>query len=93
MALFPGGQSSLWQEAIGCRLPIVVYYRDGQTQYLNRNGNAAFIPEQSVESIKQTIVNVIKRIDSMKLCAKTAFEFFSYRREAEEIINDCICDD
>ncbi len=89
IAVFPGGQSSLWQEAIGCRLPIAVYFRDGQTQYLNRNGNAIFIPEQSVDSIKDTIEIAINNIDEMKIYAKTAFEFFSYKSEAEEILRDC----
>ena len=90
IAVFPGGQSSLWQEAIGCRLPIVVYYRDGQTQYLNRNGNAMFIPKQSIDSIKQTIEIALNKIVGMKACAQTAFDFFSYRKEAEEIICDCL---
>ena len=89
IAVFPGGQSSLWQEAIGCRLPIIVYYRDGQTQYLNRNGNAMFIPKQSVAKIKETLELALNKVDEMKLCAEKAYEFFSYKNEAEEIIRDC----
>lgn len=91
IAVFPGGQSSLWQEAVGCGLPLLIYYRDGVTRYLNRCGNADFIYEQSVDGIYETLNRIITEdnITKMKIAAKKATKIFSYRDQAQIIIDDC----
>ena len=91
MALFPGGQSVLWQQAIGCGLPILVG-NDKDLDYLNRGGNAAFIDDTSAQGIYEMILNVLKEenFSDMKNAAENqAREFFSYERIAK-LVTDCV---
>ena len=90
LAVFPGSQSAIWQEAIGCFLPIVVYYRDGQTQYLNRCGNATFFENQDEKSIASKLDEVLNnnKLKIMKEAALEASQFFSYRTSSSKIIKD-----
>lgn len=90
IAVFPGGQSAIWQEAIGCGLPLVVYYRNGMTEYLNRCGNAAFFCNQDVDSIKLKLIELLNYncLRQMKDAAAKASSFFSYKNSARRIMND-----
>ena len=91
LALFPGGQSVLWQQAIGCGLPIIVG-NDKDLDYLNRGGNVAYIDDTSVDGIYKVLLEVLqeKNIDNMKFVAENqAREFFSYERIAK-LVTDCV---
>lgn len=82
IALFPGGQSVLWQEAIGCGLPLVVGYAKG-IEYLDCGGNIKFIKDISAEGITHVLKNVITNDTYKKMIevAKTSGrDFFSYER-------------
>ena len=91
IALFPGGQSVLWQQAIGCGLPLIVG-NDKDLEYLNRDGNAAYIDDTSVEGIYQVVSDILsgEKYDLMKQAAQgVAKEFFSYERIAKQV-TDCV---
>lgn len=90
-ALFPGGQSVLWQEAIGCGLPIVVG-NDDCLDYLNQGGNAVFLDDTSAEGVYSMLVKILEEqtINEMKFVAQNqAREFFSYERIAR-LVTDCV---
>ena len=91
LALFPGGQSVLWQQAIGCGLPIVVG-NDKDLGYLNRGGNVAYIDDSSARGIHAVLSEVLqeKNMEKMTLVAESqAREFFSYERIAK-MVTDCV---
>ena len=90
IAVFPGGQSSLWQEAIGCGLPLIVYHLDGKTDYLNRCGNVVFVESQDEEGIYPVLRDTLNKneLSLLKNAANNASAFFSYREEANKIIED-----
>ena len=41
LAVFPGGHSVLWEQAVACRIPSVFQYREGMT-HIDLGGNCAF---------------------------------------------------
>ena len=87
LGLFPGGQSVLWQEAIGCGLPLVVG-KAKNIDYLNHSGNVAYVDGQSVDEITETLKDILysSRLQNMKKIAEgTGQEFFSYERIAKLI--------
>ena len=91
LALFPGGQSVLWQEAIGCGLPIVVG-NDTHLEYLNQGGNAAYIDDTSAAGIYSVLTEVLqeKNMARMKAAAEgDAREYFSYASIARQV-TDCV---
>lgn len=91
LALFPGGQSVLWQQAIGCGLPIAVG-NDKNLDYLNRGGNAAFIDDTTVDGIYKKLVEIldVNYYSSMKSAAQEEGRyFFSYERIAK-MVTDCV---
>ena len=91
LALFPGGQSVLWQEAIGCGLPILVG-NDDYLDYLNQGGNAEFIDDTSICGIYKKLTEVLapEKYHAMKLAAENdGRDFFSYERIAK-LITDCV---
>lgn len=92
LAVFPGSQSSLWQQAIGCGLPAIFKQWEG-IEYLDLGGNCIFLnnsdsKEELIRNINLLISNneLYKR---MKLVAEDkGFEMFSYEsisRRAIEI--------
>lgn len=89
IALFPGGQSVLWQQAIGCGLPLVAG-NDKDLNYLNRDGNAVLIDDTSVEGIYQKMTELLSngKYQQMKAVAEGEVrEFFSYERIAVRVTN------
>lgn len=91
LALFPGGQSVLWQEAIGCGVPIAVGY-DDYLDYLNQGGNAVFLNDITAEGIYAVVKKSLEEqtLAAMKAAAETtAREFFSYERIAR-LVTDCV---
>ncbi len=89
IAAFPGGQSSLWQEAIGCGLPLLIYRWDG-VEYLDRGGNIAFIERQDSDSIKRGLEDMLednKYIKMAEVAKQKAAPFFSYERIAQQVLD------
>ncbi len=89
IAAFPGGQSSLWQEAIGCGLPLLIYRWDG-VEYLDRGGNIAFIEGQDSDSIKRGLEGMLednKYIKMAEAAKQKAAPFFSYERIAQQVLD------
>jgi len=89
IAAFPGGQSSLWQEAIGCGLPLLIYRWDG-VEYLDRGGNITFIESQDSASIKRGLESMLednKYIKMAEVAKQKAAPFFSYERIAQQVLD------
>ncbi len=87
IALFPGGQSSLWEEAIGCGLPMLVNKtEDKDAPYFDRGGNIVFTKEDSVDEFVNELNMMIdskKYIDMAQVAETLGREFFSYERISE----------
>ena len=87
VAVFPASQSVLWQQAIGCGLPLIIGKTNGQdATYLNKNDNIFILEKNHVNENKiSDLLNLLiednKLLWSMKMAAtKTANEFLSYER-------------
>ena len=53
-AVFPGGQSAVWQQTISCELPLVIKYWPG-TEYLLSRDNGFFLFSDKQEEIEQAL--------------------------------------
>ncbi len=81
MAFFPGGQSVLWQEAIGCGLPLVLGKAKG-IEYLDRGGNVRIVESEDESGFTAELKKLLsgefgKIADAAKIAGR---EFFSYER-------------
>lgn len=54
LAFFPGTHSVLWEQAVSCGIPIVTRHWRGM-EHVNVNGNAFFLDDVSIASIKEAI--------------------------------------
>ena len=91
IALFPGGQSVLWQQAIGCGLPLIVG-NDKDLDYLNRGGNAVLLDDTSVDGIHKIVTEILDtdKFEKMRQAAMGPVrEFFSYENIAKQV-TDCV---
>ncbi len=59
LAVFPGGHSVLWEQAVACRIPSVFQYREGLT-HVNINGNCDFFHGSTEDEILKTLKDVIE---------------------------------
>ena len=92
IAFFPGGQSSLWQEAIGCGLPLVVGSADN-ISYLDVGGNMLVAERGNAEKSAEALKSIIDSKHYMKMAeiaAAKGREFFSYDCIAQMFINECV---
>jgi glycosyltransferase involved in cell wall biosynthesis len=94
IAIFPGGQSVLWQQAIGTGLP-AIFRRWPGNEYLNI-GNALFLYSESSEELAQSIELLLEPRNTWMLCdmrdkaLELARTKISYRHEAVEIIKSAM---
>lgn len=91
IALFPGGHSVLWHEAIGCGLPLIVGAARN-LDYLDRGGNVKIIQDVTINGISHALQDIIynkRYLDMAKIAANSGRDFFSYERIAN-IVNDCV---
>jgi 1,2-diacylglycerol 3-alpha-glucosyltransferase len=93
VAVFPYGQTVLWQQAIGTGLPLILGQHPGQdASYLNKNNNILLIGanELSAERICKELTSLYKnkeKLFSMKMAAKkTAIDFLSYEKIAQQTL-------
>lgn len=87
IAVFPGTESALWLEAIGCGLPLVI--KDFKGQFLDVGGNVRFLDIGSVDEIVSVLSGILveKTVESMKRTAlEKGREHFSYRQIAQKIL-------
>ncbi|MEA4914544.1 MAG: glycosyltransferase family 4 protein [Christensenella sp.] len=89
VAFFPGGQSVLWQEAIGCGLPLLLGKAAG-IEYLDRGGNIRIIESADESGFTDELKKLLGgEIVKMSETAKTTGrEFFSYERVSRLITGE-----
>lgn len=90
LAIFLGTESALWQQMIGAGVPLMVKRWAG-TDYLDIGGNIYFIEDIEVENVRKSLQWILEmdRLDKMKAIALgPEREFFSYKRESEEILKN-----
>lgn len=87
LAVFPGSQSALWQQAIACGLP-TVFKKWPNITYLDVGGNCIFLERADWQEIKDVIEDLAidkNRIMRMReVASSTGFEMFSYRGTAKK---------
>lgn len=87
IAVFPGGHSVLWEQAIACGLPTVFRWWPDM-EYLDLGGNVIFLKKADYQEIKDLIEELVTnstRICTMKEVARTkGYEMFSYRKIAQK---------
>jgi 1,2-diacylglycerol 3-alpha-glucosyltransferase len=90
LAVFPGSQSALWQQAIACGLP-TVFQKWPNIDYLDVGGNCIFINGadwQEIKTVLQDLVSDENKINKMKEVARTkGYKRFSYREVAEQSLH------
>ncbi len=93
VAVFPSSQSVLWQQSIGCGLPLIIGLSENQdATYLNRNENIIFLKEtittQTISDSIRTLIDNKNMLLKMKQNAtKTATEYLSYNI----IVHNTLC--
>ncbi|HCU22265.1 MAG TPA: hypothetical protein DF698_05145 [Candidatus Atribacteria bacterium] len=89
-AVFPGGQSAVWQQTISCELPLVIKYWPG-TEYLLSRDNGLFLFSDKQEEIEQALkvmVNSPKTRGEMRENAKIVRnEMLSYEVIAKQSVS------
>jgi 1,2-diacylglycerol 3-alpha-glucosyltransferase len=85
IAIFPASQSVMWQQAIGCGLPLIVGNTGGQDpEYLNRNDNMRIVGPNAIrmESYRDILIELTSHPEILKSMAsgagKTYREFLDW---------------
>ncbi|MHB1657607.1 MAG: glycosyltransferase family 4 protein [Burkholderiales bacterium] len=90
IAVFPGGQSVLWQQAISCELPVIFRYWPG-TEYLLLKENGLFLFSNNYRELRQYLEILLKSPElrkKMRLGAvKECDEVISYYIIAKQSLN------
>ena len=91
IAVFPGGHSVLWEQAICCGLPLIIKnWYDGM-HYLNVKDNVLMLPENDTEYIENMLKRLIEnpelRLSMQHNAQNEGREYFSYRRIAGMILS------
>ncbi len=70
LVVFPGQHSVLWEQACAAKAPCVFLQWEGMT-HVDAGGNAAFMPDASVDTIRQTLeaLHFTERYHAMKQAA------------------------
>lgn len=89
IAVFPGGQSVLWQQAIACGLAMIVRRHTG-IEYLDLGGNIDYFENESVDEIQSKLKDVLNNNRYMKMKEVSEMhgaEFFSYYNIAKRVLD------
>jgi len=91
MAVFPGTQSVLWQQAMGAGLPAIFRYTSG-IEYLDIGGNCKFLEDGSIIEIQNVISKILNNKDQFE-CMKTAaksdnLKKFAYSSIAKRLLGE-----
>ena len=91
LAIFPGGQSAIWQQAVSCEIPLIIKYRS-ETEYLISQENGFFFFSDDTLEITQFInlcFNNPEILDKMKKnTIKLRDDLLSYKVIARKSIFD-----
>jgi len=89
LAVFPGTQSALWQQAISCGLPAIFKWWPG-IEYLDLGGNCVFLADPDSDSVREVIERLVADPDGLKHMASVArregIRRFSYRSLAAQVL-------
>ena len=80
LAVFPGQHSVLWEQACACKIPCVFRFWQGM-DHLNNGGNAEFIPDEGVDTLRKEIQSLMYTSHYQKMLAvarSDATDVFSY---------------
>ena len=80
IAIFPGGQSTLWQQAISCELPVIFKYWEG-IDYLLSNENGLFLFSNDHRELSQYLKILIHNKELRKNMKNRAI------KERDEILS------
>jgi 1,2-diacylglycerol 3-alpha-glucosyltransferase len=87
LAVFPGGHSVLWEQAIACGVPTIFKWWP-KMEYLDLGGNTIFLEKadyQEIKSLIETLEVNRSRLEEMRVVAQTnGYEVFSYRKIAQK---------
>jgi glycosyltransferase involved in cell wall biosynthesis len=90
LVVFPGRHSVFWEQVVALGKPIIAKYWEGTT-HIDIGGNCIFFDGNSVEEIRNNILNVYNNPSKLHLMRKVAEEkgmkTFSYARIAEKSID------
>lgn len=82
LAVFPGGHSVYWEQAVGSGLPIMVKYWNGAT-HVDLGGNCVFLKLDTYEELKSKLDSLLANPEEylrMKEASiQKGIDFFSYR--------------
>ncbi|MCA1060856.1 glycosyltransferase family 4 protein [Rossellomorea aquimaris] len=91
LVVFPGRHSVFWEQVAGQGIPMVVKHWEGTT-HVNIGGNCKFLYEDSVEEIKQKIIEVIKNKEKYEnqifISSTVAKKHFSYYEISKKSIEE-----
>ncbi len=91
LGVFTGKHSVLWEQAVGCGLPLLVKEWDG-IKHIDLGGNVKFISDNSPVSVKKALMDIVetpKSIVRMKEIAESkGMKFFSYTQIARRSIQE-----
>lgn len=92
LAIFPGSQSVLWQQAIACGSGLLIEY-SSQRRYLDLGGNIAYISCSDLETIYQKLKEIIIKKEYCKMkkvSIDRGLETFSYDCIAQKVIDSVL---
>ena len=91
LVCFPGTHSVLWEQACASKIPCLFKKWNGM-QHVDVGGNAGFIEDVSVESIKSNLEELVftpKYYDMLAVAESTATDAFLYSKIAEKSL-ECV---
>ena len=86
LAIFPGQHSVLWEQACACKIPCVFHFWQGMN-HLNNDGNAEFIPDDRVVTIREEIQSLLftnHYYEMLDVARSEATDVFSYTEIAKK---------
>ncbi|MCR4660963.1 MAG: glycosyltransferase [Clostridia bacterium] len=88
VAIFPGGQSVLWQHAIGCGVPLFIK-KWPQIEYLNISNNVYYINDIEQKDFYDSFLYIDSDELSMLKCNALSDKrnFFSYCEESKKVLD------
>ncbi len=87
LVVFPGRHSVFWEQVAGQGIPMIVKHWEGTT-HVDCGGNVRFLHQDSVEAIKQELVQARQQFAAMKRQAEQSACVFSYRDIARRCIEE-----
>ncbi|WP_079528157.1 glycosyltransferase [Halobacillus hunanensis] len=87
LAVFPGRHSVFWEQAVGIGVPCIFKYWKGTT-HIDLGGNCKFLYKDTVEEIRERIIEILNNEENYVEMKKTAetkgMKAFSYAQIAKD---------